>query len=190
MDPLAAPLSCPCVEGYAQRDYQVLADFIAARTGLATEVVFGESLKAAIKKTTIGRAHLVIGKDSVVRSDAARAKLKLQPVARLTGKDGLTTQTGLIIVRSDDPAQQLSDLKGYRFLLGPANAPKNTTRPASCSPTRGSNCQPSSKRALPAATGRAKSSNGETRSALRRSSLATRSRCLKAAARSRRATCA
>jgi outer membrane protein assembly factor BamB len=27
MDPLAAPLSCPCVKGYAQRDYQKLADY-------------------------------------------------------------------------------------------------------------------------------------------------------------------
>ena len=25
MDPLAAPLSCPCVKGYAQRDYKKLA---------------------------------------------------------------------------------------------------------------------------------------------------------------------
>src|SRR5947208_3409602 len=25
MDPLAAPLSCPCVKGYAQRDYEKLA---------------------------------------------------------------------------------------------------------------------------------------------------------------------
>ena len=25
MDPLAAPLSCPCVAGYAQRKYEVLA---------------------------------------------------------------------------------------------------------------------------------------------------------------------
>jgi hypothetical protein len=25
MDPLAAPLACPCVKGYAQRDYEKLA---------------------------------------------------------------------------------------------------------------------------------------------------------------------
>ena len=29
MDPLAAPLSCPCVKGYAQRDYQRLADYLS-----------------------------------------------------------------------------------------------------------------------------------------------------------------
>lgn len=122
MDPLAAPLSCPCVEGYAQRDYQKLAEFIEQKTGIASKVVFHESLLVALKKKAKGKADLVIGKDSVVRSDADRAAIDLQPVARLTGKDGQTTQTGLILVRSDDPAQKLSDLQGYRFLFGSANA--------------------------------------------------------------------
>ena len=121
MDPLSAPLSCPCVEGYAQRDYQQLADYLSQKLELPTKVVFHESLTVALKEKTKGQASLVIGKDSVVRSDAKRAKLKLQPVVRLTGKDGLTTQTGLIIVRSGDPAQNLSDLRGYRFLFGPDN---------------------------------------------------------------------
>lgn len=122
MDPLAAPLSCPCVEGYAQRDYQKLADFIEQKTGISSKVVFHESLLVALQKKSKGKADLVIGKDSVVRSDADRAALDLQPVVRLTGKDGQTTQTGLILVRADDPAQKLSDLHGYRFLFGSANA--------------------------------------------------------------------
>ncbi|MGI9428972.1 MAG: PhnD/SsuA/transferrin family substrate-binding protein [Bythopirellula sp.] len=121
MDPLAAPLSCPCVEGYAQRDYQQLADFIGERVGLPTKLVFHESLAVALQEKTQGQADLVIGKDSVVRSDAERSKLQLLPLARLTGKDGTTTQTGLIIVRTDDPAQSLAELEGYRFLFGPAD---------------------------------------------------------------------
>ena len=28
MDPLAAPLSCPCVQGYAQRQYEKLAEYL------------------------------------------------------------------------------------------------------------------------------------------------------------------
>ena len=31
MDPLAAPLSCPCVEGYAQRRYEVLGEYLSRR---------------------------------------------------------------------------------------------------------------------------------------------------------------
>ena len=121
MDPLAAPLSCPCVEGYAQRDYQQLADFIGERAGLPTRLVFHESLAVALQEKTREQADLVIGKESVVRHDARQAQLPLRPVARLTGKDGATTQTGLIIVRADDPAQSLADLQGYRFLFGPTD---------------------------------------------------------------------
>ena len=118
MDPLAAPLSCPCVEGYAQRDYQKLAEFIQQRTGRSVLLVFKASLTEALKKTR-GKADLIIGKHSVVKHDAAMARLKVRPLARLTGKDGKTTQTGLILVRAQDPAQSLADLAGYRFLLGP-----------------------------------------------------------------------
>ena len=31
MDPLSKPLSCPCVEGYAQREYKALAAFLEKR---------------------------------------------------------------------------------------------------------------------------------------------------------------
>ena len=31
MDPLAAPLSCPCVAGYAQRKYEKLAEYLQQR---------------------------------------------------------------------------------------------------------------------------------------------------------------
>jgi ABC-type phosphate/phosphonate transport system substrate-binding protein len=40
-------------------------------------------------------------------------------VASLTGKDGLTTQTGLFVVAGKDPALTVADLKGYRLFLGP-----------------------------------------------------------------------
>lgn len=119
MDPLAAPLSCPCVKGYAQRDYQQLANFLSEKMGVNAQVVFNESLTKALKEKTKGKADLIIGKDSVVRFDAKRSKLKLQPIAMLSGKEGETTQKGLIVVRGTDPAQSLGDLKGYRILFGP-----------------------------------------------------------------------
>jgi len=118
MDPLALPLSCPCVKGYAQRDYDQLAKFIGARLKRPVNVAYSDTLGAALEKKTGGKADLVIGKDSVVRRQAIRAGLALSHVAALTGLDGKTTQTGLFIVPAKDSALSIADLKGYRIILG------------------------------------------------------------------------
>jgi ABC-type phosphate/phosphonate transport system substrate-binding protein len=118
MDPLALPLSCPCVKGYAQRDYDQLGKFIAARLNRPVNVAYSDNLGAALEKKTGGKADLVIGKDSVVRKQAGRAGLTLSHVAALTGLDGKTTQTGLFIVPAKDSALSIADLKGYRIILG------------------------------------------------------------------------
>jgi ABC-type phosphate/phosphonate transport system substrate-binding protein len=120
MDPLALPLSCPCVKGYAQRDYQALADRLQALLDRPVKLVFNESLSVALRDQTEGQADLVIGKHSVVLADAAKNKLAATPLAMLTGKGGSTTQTGLIVVPAKDPAQSVADLKGYRMIFGPA----------------------------------------------------------------------
>jgi outer membrane protein assembly factor BamB/ABC-type phosphate/phosphonate transport system substrate-binding protein len=122
MDPLAAPLSCPCVEGYAQRKYEQLAEFLQRETGRRVKLTFAESLANAVQGENAKPADVVIGKDSVVRYDAAKAKLDLKPVARLTGKDGSTTQTGLFVVPAADPARELAQLQGYRLFLGTADS--------------------------------------------------------------------
>jgi ABC-type phosphate/phosphonate transport system substrate-binding protein len=119
MDPLAKPLSCPCVQGYAQRDYDKLGEALGAEIGRPVKVFYKESLTGALESDTEGRADLVIGKHSVVKFDAKRSKLEVAPVARLTGKQGGTTMTGLIIVPTEDTAQSLSDLVGYRLVFGP-----------------------------------------------------------------------
>lgn len=119
MDPLAAPLSCPCVKGYAQRDYEKLAEYLEERLQRKINIAFSESLVSALKKKTDGKADLIIGKHSVVLFDAAKAGLKLKQVASLTGKDGSTTQTGLIVVPSGDKAKNVADLAGYRIIFGP-----------------------------------------------------------------------
>ncbi len=49
------------------------------------------------------------------------------PIAQLTGKDGDVTQKGLIVVRKNDPAKTLSDLRGYRVLFGPADAEEKSS---------------------------------------------------------------
>src|SRR5690349_3650028 len=117
MDPLAEPLSCPCVKGYAQRKYDKLADYLSGELGRPVHVTFAESFEEALAKPDCKSIDIAIGKDSVVRADATVAKLKVAPVARLTGQDGLVTQTGLIVVRSADVAQHVEDLQGYRILF-------------------------------------------------------------------------
>lgn len=129
MDPLAAPLSCPCVEGYAQRQYDKLAEYLTQRLGRPVSVTFAESFEKALAKDGCHVVDIAIGKDSVVRHDAAAMKMKVAPLAQLTGKDGLTTQTGLIVVRSADPAQSIADLRGYRILFGTAECDEKFAAP-------------------------------------------------------------
>jgi ABC-type phosphate/phosphonate transport system substrate-binding protein len=118
MDPLAKPLSCPCVEGYAQRDYEQLAKLLSAELGREVKVAFNESLKVALERDTGGRADIVIGKHSVVQSDGQKLGLQLTPRLALTGKDGQTKMTGLFVVPATDPATKIADLKDYRIIFG------------------------------------------------------------------------
>ena len=121
MDPLAAPLSCPCVEGYAQRKYEALQQFLKAHLDRPVQLTFAESLKLALKKTN-GKADIIIGKDSVVRSDSKAARIDIQPLGYLTDKKGSTTQTGLIVVNKNDSAKTVEDLNGYTIIFGPSEA--------------------------------------------------------------------
>jgi len=119
MDPLALPLSCPCVKGYAQRNYEKLGQYLEKLTDRPVRVAFDESLLKALRTKTDGKADIVIGKQSVVKADVKKAGRAFTHVAALTGKDGKTTQMGLVVVPSQDPAKKLSDLKGYRIIFGP-----------------------------------------------------------------------
>lgn len=130
MDPLALELSCPCVKGYAQRDYNLLGKHLEKHLGRPVKVHFAESIAAGQKKAG-GPAHLVIGKESVIRHESGAIAFKLTPLASLTGKDGKTTQTGLFVVAADDKALSAADLKGYRILFGPDNSDEKHTAPLS-----------------------------------------------------------
>jgi ABC-type phosphate/phosphonate transport system substrate-binding protein len=118
MDPLSAPLSCDCVKGYAQRKYEKLGDHLAKTLARPVKVTWAESLVKAVKETG-GLAQLVIGKHSVVLHDAAKLQRKMEPIAALSGAEGETTQTGLLVVRTSDPAKGAGDLAGYRIFFGP-----------------------------------------------------------------------
>jgi len=119
MDPLAAPLSCPCVKGYAQRDYDALGKQLESVLGRPVKVYFGESLPILLAKKSGGKADLIIGKESVVRLESKQAGLKASPIASLTGKDGSTTMTGWVVVSSSDPALSIADLGSHKILFGP-----------------------------------------------------------------------
>lgn len=118
MDPLAAPLSCPCVKGYAQRDYEKLGAALAKDLGRPVKVHFSESLTEALKKKSAGKADLIIGKESVIRAEVKANKISAVPVAALSGKDGKTTMTGMFVVATADAAVSPTDLKGYRLIFG------------------------------------------------------------------------
>lgn len=120
MDPLAAPLSCPCVKGYAQRKYEKLGEYLETQLGRKVEVKFSEALAKVLPKNGNDQACLIIGKESVILADAGALKLKVHPVARLSDLKGETTQTGLIVVPAGDPAQTAEDLQGYRIFFGPS----------------------------------------------------------------------
>ncbi|MEY2600435.1 MAG: hypothetical protein RLZZ142_2694 [Verrucomicrobiota bacterium] len=118
MDPLSKDLACACVKGYAQRNYKVLAAYLQTKTGIEVQVSHGETLADALKHSG-GSADLVIGKFSVIQSQAAKNTLELTPIASLTGKDGSPFQKGLLVVRKDSPAKTLADLQNFRMFFGP-----------------------------------------------------------------------
>jgi ABC-type phosphate/phosphonate transport system substrate-binding protein len=120
-DPLAAELACSCVKGYAQRDYERLGAYLESKVGRPVAVRVSASLAGALKKTG-GKADLVVGKDSMMRAEAAAQKLSLTHLAALTGLDGKTTQTGLICVAGTDKVLTAGDLAGYEIHFGPAAA--------------------------------------------------------------------
>lgn len=118
MDPLADGLACACVLGYAQRKYHKLAEFLENRLARPVQIIYGENL-AHILKLELGTIDLIIGKRSTVLSDTAEAKMTIRPIAALTGLNGTTDLKGLFVVRHNDPAKSIADLKGYRILFGP-----------------------------------------------------------------------
>lgn len=120
MDPLAKELSCPCVKGYAQREYDELGKHLAAKLKRPVKVVYSETMVGAIKSGKLpDGVDLIIGKRSVVESDARATQLEITPLASLSGKDGIATQMGLIVVPAKDPAKSIADLKGYQIYFGP-----------------------------------------------------------------------
>lgn len=117
MDPLALQLSCTCVNGTGQRRYDLLARHFEQALGREVNVTFDESLVLALQRTH--HADLIIGKDAMVRADAAKAGVAVRSIAALTNAAGGTGLRGVFLVRSDSPARKLDDLAGKTIAIGP-----------------------------------------------------------------------
>jgi ABC-type phosphate/phosphonate transport system substrate-binding protein len=130
MDPLAAPLACSCVKGYAQRDYEKLGKYLEKKLQRPVKVHFGPSLSAVLVKSE-GKADLIVGKESVVRYQTKQSKLAATPIAALTGDQGETTMTGLVVVYAKDEALTASDLQQHRILFGEASSVEKHEAPLS-----------------------------------------------------------
>lgn len=120
MDPLAARLSCPCVQGYAQRDYDALAKHLEASLGRPVRMGFGETLSKGLEAMNAERADLVIGKDSVVRVHAAGCGTDLEAIGMLTDTAGGTHLRGLFVVPVDDDVESLDEAIDYAVYVGGA----------------------------------------------------------------------
>jgi len=118
MDPLAERLACECALPSSLRKYDKLGDFLEERLDRAVRITYGEDLGEALARAG-GGADLIIGKQSVVLRQAAENKTSVWPIAMLTDMAGSTELKGLFVVRSDDPARDVSDLRGHRILFGP-----------------------------------------------------------------------
>lgn len=130
LDPMSKELACDCVSGYAQRDYTKLGSYLQAALKRKVVVVFSESMTVAIKDKTAGRADIVIGKDSVVRTDSKSLGLKdLEPAVSLTDKQGVTTMRGLFVVGKESPAASLLDIEGYQVFFGPEKCDEKWSAP-------------------------------------------------------------
>jgi len=119
MDPLAKEMACACVKGYAQRNYGKVARLLEKKLHQSVLIDFSDNLADSLAKFGTNHDIIVIGKDSVIRQDAGPAGLKCRPVARLTGPDGITTLTGIFVVKSSDPVTRVEDLSGRRIFFGP-----------------------------------------------------------------------
>ena len=122
MDPLSKRLACACVQGYAQRDYDKLGQFLEGRTGRPVRILYAADLARAFDEVSPTRIDLVIGKHSLVKADAAECKLAVRPICMLTGLDGTTTLTGLFVAKKGDAVKSIADIGGRRILFGPADS--------------------------------------------------------------------
>lgn len=129
MDPLAAPLACDCVKGYANRQYQQLGEALEASLKVKINVHWSDSLIALQAKEPTLVPDIVIGKYSVVEAHAKQLNHKLRPFASLTDTEGNVTQRGLFVVRADSDFASVIDLEEATVFFGPEDCAEKWSSP-------------------------------------------------------------
>lgn len=124
MDPLAKELACACVKGYGQRDYRKLAARLEKELNQRISIEFSDDLVDTLElvRTSPAQEVMVIGDRSLVAHGASKAGLKSHPICELTDPEGNTAITASFVIRSDDPAKELKEIKGRKLLVGLAEA--------------------------------------------------------------------
>ena len=108
MDPLALPLSCPCVKGHAQASLRQTGIVPGKAARSAREgAVFRRPVESGSQRDEEHR-HRSSASGRWSSSTPRSARWPFAPAMMLAGKDGKTTLNGLIVVRKDDPAQKLA----------------------------------------------------------------------------------
>lgn len=117
-DPLSRELACACVKGYGQRDYRKLAAKLESTIKQRVTIEFSDDIAETLASIAPSRDILLIGDESLVTHGAKKAHLKSHAICELTDTEGDATHTASIIVRSDDPARELKDIRGRRIFFG------------------------------------------------------------------------
>jgi ABC-type phosphate/phosphonate transport system substrate-binding protein len=120
-DPLAERFACDCTPPSLRRDYEKLRGFLEERLRCTVRITYAEDLRDAFGRAG-GEVDLMVGKRSVILHHAAENEMSVRAIVMLTDNTGTTQLRGVFVVRSDDPAKSVSDLQGYRILLGPKSA--------------------------------------------------------------------
>lgn len=117
-DPLARELACACVKGYGQRDYRKLTQHLQSSLKQHVAIEFSDDVAETLSSIAPSRDVLIIGDDSLIAHSLKKAGLKSHAICELTDTEGETTHTASFVVRSDDDARDLKQIRGRKFFFG------------------------------------------------------------------------
>lgn len=93
--------------------FQPLADALAADTGVPVDLVLADSYESLVQRVALGSVDLAL-LSPLSYVEARQRDAKLQLLAR-TLSYGSVDYSSYVLVRADDPAQSLTDLKNRRI---------------------------------------------------------------------------